>query len=44
MFVTTHGAMDILLLGTYDDSDLGSSECSANRNTYGKFEGLSLGF
>ena len=36
--------MDGPPLGTYDGSDLGLSEFSADGNTDGKFEGLSLGY
>ena len=37
------GYMYGLPIGTYDGSDIGSSECSADGNIDGKFEGLSLG-
>ena len=42
MLGTTLGAIDRLPLGTYDGSDLGSSECSLNGNKDGKFKGLLL--
>ena len=37
VLVTTLGVMDGLPLGTYDGSDPGSSEFSADRNTDGRF-------
>ena len=37
------GALDRFTLGTYDGTDLGSTEGSTERGTYGKVEGFLLG-
>ena len=42
MIGTTLGDMDRLLLGTYDGTELGLSECSTDGTVDGNLEGLFL--